>query len=61
MSSHDRQLSEQIWTEYWRSGRSGCLTDEAPPSARDHIAQLWRNWFVHQPRGARIIDLACGA
>lgn len=61
MSRHDRQLSQQIWTEYWRSGRRGCLTDEAPPSAREHIAQLWRNWFLHQARGARILDLACGA
>ena len=61
MSSHDLQSSRQIWTEYWRSGRRGCLTDEAPVSARDHVAGLWRSWFRQQPQGARIVDLACGA
>src|SRR5579864_3867808 len=61
MSSHDRQLSRQIWTEYWRSGRAGCLTDEAPPSARDHIAKLWHSWFGQLSCGTRILDLACGA
>lgn len=57
----DAQTSRQIWTDYWRSGRRGCLTDEAPPWARDHVAQLWREWFLQQARGARILDLACGA
>lgn len=61
MSSHDLRSSRQVWTEYWRGGRRGCLTDEAPASAQDHIANLWRNWFQRQPREARILDLACGA
>lgn len=61
MSSHDLQSSRQIWTEYWRGGRQGCLTDEAPPSARDCVERLWRSWFQQQPPGARILDLACGA
>lgn len=61
MSSRDLQSSRQIWTEYWRGGRRGCLTDEASASARDHIASLWRNWFRQLPSGARILDLACGA
>lgn len=57
----DRRFSREIWTEYWRGGRRGCLTDEAPASARDHIAGLWRDWFRQQPHKARILDLACGA
>ena len=61
MSSHDLQSSRRIWTEYWRSGRGGCLTDEAPVSARKHLAALWRAWFLDLPRGARIVDLACGS
>jgi len=61
MSSHDLQSSRRIWTEYWRGGRRGCLTEEAPASARGHIENLWRCWFRQLPRGARIIDLATGA
>ncbi|HEX3429374.1 MAG TPA: class I SAM-dependent methyltransferase [Rhizomicrobium sp.] len=61
MSDHDRRSSRRIWTEYWTSGRCGCLTDEAPASARDHIEALWRGWFLQCPRAALIIDLACGA
>ncbi len=61
MSSHDLQSSRRIWTEYWRSGRQGCLTEEAPASARNHIANLWCSWFKERRYGAHILDLACGA
>ena len=61
MSNHDLQASARIWTEYWRSGRQGCLTDEAPVSARNHIESLWRSWFRKRPSGTQILDLACGA
>src|ERR1700747_2162393 len=61
MSGHDAKSSAWIWTEYWRTGRQGCLTDEAPPSAQAHIQSLWRSFFQELPRGARIVDLACGS
>jgi ubiquinone/menaquinone biosynthesis C-methylase UbiE len=61
MSGHDPGSSAWIWTEYWRGGRRGCLTDEAPPSAQAHIESLWRSFFQELPRRARVIDLACGS
>jgi len=61
MSGHNPKSPARIWTEYWRSGRGGCLTDEAPVSARNHLAAQWRAWFFDLPRGARIVDLACGS
>src|SRR5438270_9312301 len=61
MSGHDPGSSAWIWTEYWRTGRRGCLTDEAPVSARNHIEALWRGWFRQLPQSARIVDLACGS
>jgi SAM-dependent methyltransferase len=61
MSGTDRASDASIWTEYWRGGRQGCLTDDAPPSAQAHIKALWRVFFQDLPQGARIIDLACGS
>jgi SAM-dependent methyltransferase len=61
MTGHDSKSSAWIWTQYWRTGRQGCLTDEAPPSAQAYIESLWRGFFRELPRGARVIDLACGS
>ncbi len=51
-------MSAAPWDQYWRSGQKHSCFSRGEPVA--HRA-FWNSFFAACPRGARVLDLACGA
>ena len=51
----------QAWSAYWsQMGESGGCLPGAPPVVDAHLTQLWGNFAIGFPAGAKLLDLACG-
>lgn len=51
-------MTAAIWDGYWRTGRTYSCSASGVPVTH---AEFWRAFFADCPRGARVLDLACGA